>query len=193
MPEAPAFCDSCGSIFGSGFHFEESTNIILSGCTSICPYCGGIGRIPDGVYNFVGSTIELLTGPQRSVTELQLLARILKEAKEKKSSFDEVSTALKKEVPELSSISDILPRSRTELYAFITIILSIIGLVIAARSKNETPQIEVQQVINNVVNQSNVKGGKVRQRPPANKRNKIGRNEPCPCGSRRKYKKCCGA
>jgi len=22
---------------------------------------------------------------------------------------------------------------------------------------------------------------------------KVGRNDPCPCGSRRKYKKCCGA
>jgi uncharacterized protein YecA (UPF0149 family) len=22
--------------------------------------------------------------------------------------------------------------------------------------------------------------------------NKVGRNEPCPCGSGRKYKKCCG-
>ncbi|MDD4439163.1 MAG: SEC-C metal-binding domain-containing protein [Tissierellia bacterium] len=24
------------------------------------------------------------------------------------------------------------------------------------------------------------------------KSNKIGRNEPCPCGSGKKYKKCCG-
>ncbi|MGN1105021.1 MAG: SEC-C metal-binding domain-containing protein [Huintestinicola sp.] len=27
--------------------------------------------------------------------------------------------------------------------------------------------------------------------PPAKKK-KIGRNEPCPCGSGKKYKKCCG-
>ncbi|HCS11656.1 MAG TPA: hypothetical protein DIV40_09390 [Clostridiales bacterium] len=25
------------------------------------------------------------------------------------------------------------------------------------------------------------------------KKEKIGRNEPCPCGSGKKYKKCCGA
>ena len=29
--------------------------------------------------------------------------------------------------------------------------------------------------------------------PPITKQAKIGRNEPCPCGRGRKYKKCCGA
>ncbi|HKL25871.1 MAG TPA: SEC-C metal-binding domain-containing protein [Desulfuromonadales bacterium] len=35
---------------------------------------------------------------------------------------------------------------------------------------------------------------KVTNRPPAPVRRaeKIGRNDPCPCGSGRKYKKCCG-
>ena len=27
--------------------------------------------------------------------------------------------------------------------------------------------------------------------PPAEKKEKIGRNEPCPCGSGKKHKKCC--
>lgn len=29
--------------------------------------------------------------------------------------------------------------------------------------------------------------------PPLHARRKVGRNDPCPCGSGRKYKKCCGA
>ena len=28
---------------------------------------------------------------------------------------------------------------------------------------------------------------------PSNSNNKVGRNDPCPCGSGKKYKKCCGA
>jgi uncharacterized protein YecA (UPF0149 family) len=28
--------------------------------------------------------------------------------------------------------------------------------------------------------------------PPVRRPPKVGRNEPCPCGSGRKYKKCCG-
>ena len=33
--------------------------------------------------------------------------------------------------------------------------------------------------------------GSVAKKPTVNK-NKIGRNDPCPCGSGKKYKKCCG-
>jgi preprotein translocase subunit SecA len=30
-------------------------------------------------------------------------------------------------------------------------------------------------------------------RPPGSPSDKVGRNDPCPCGSGKKYKKCCGA
>ncbi|MEG1687865.1 MAG: SEC-C metal-binding domain-containing protein, partial [Angelakisella sp.] len=30
-------------------------------------------------------------------------------------------------------------------------------------------------------------------RRPVRVANKVGRNDPCPCGSGKKYKKCCGA
>ena len=36
-------------------------------------------------------------------------------------------------------------------------------------------------------------GSSVQQQPVLNKANKVGRNELCPCGSGKKYKKCCGA
>lgn len=36
-------------------------------------------------------------------------------------------------------------------------------------------------------------GGKVGAKPPPRQVVKIGRNDPCPCGSGKKYKKCCGA
>ena len=33
----------------------------------------------------------------------------------------------------------------------------------------------------------------VRTSQPIRVENKVGRNDPCPCGSGKKYKKCCGA
>ena len=30
------------------------------------------------------------------------------------------------------------------------------------------------------------------QKQPVRKGQKVGRNDPCPCGSGKKYKKCCG-
>jgi preprotein translocase subunit SecA len=35
--------------------------------------------------------------------------------------------------------------------------------------------------------------GTVRRRPVVNRGRQIGRNDYCPCGSGKKYKKCCGA
>jgi preprotein translocase subunit SecA len=36
-------------------------------------------------------------------------------------------------------------------------------------------------------------GGKMpEKRTPVRKAEKVGRNDPCPCGSGKKYKKCCG-
>ena len=34
--------------------------------------------------------------------------------------------------------------------------------------------------------------GQVKNKTVVNKERKVGRNEPCPCGSGKKYKKCCG-
>jgi preprotein translocase subunit SecA len=36
-------------------------------------------------------------------------------------------------------------------------------------------------------------GGSGPQKPTARSSTKVGRNDPCPCGSGKKYKKCCGA
>ena len=38
-----------------------------------------------------------------------------------------------------------------------------------------------------------VSGGIVDPKQPTRQVSKVGRNEPCPCGSGKKYKKCCGA
>lgn len=49
--------------------------------------------------------------------------------------------------------------------------------------------LERKKVSNNVTEAG---GGEVKKQPVRNASRKIGRNEPCPCGSGLKYKKCCG-
>src|SRR5690606_5768562 len=45
---------------------------------------------------------------------------------------------------------------------------------------------EAEEVINGTIDQA----GSVQ---PVRREAKVGRNDPCPCGSGKKYKKCCGA
>lgn len=191
----PAVCDNCGAIFASGIEAINSTNITFSNCgAGPCPACGGMGHIPDGVYNFVGNTIELLSGPARTASELQRLADILRKARKRKASLEEVAREIEGEVPELSTlIKDILPKNRSELYAFLALILSAISLILSQLASKEPGKVEINNVIKNIYQQAPIQ--QKHQTPtqvlPERKKNKTGHNESCPCGSGKKYKKCC--
>jgi putative acetyltransferase len=154
-----------------------------------------MGHIPDGVFNFVGNTIEILSAPRRTIDELSRLARVLREAREKKQSPEEVAATIRKEVPELARLADFLPKTRAELYSFLALIVAVITLLTqGGQSGGNTSNVTVNQTINQVFVETD-KAAKpnekvapqVKQATP-----KVGRNEPCPCGSGKKYKKCCG-
>ena len=202
MPHLPAFCNSCGSVFKSGIYVENSIDIGFSNCSAgPCPVCGGMGHIPDGVYNFIGDTIELLSGSQRTVAELKRLAIILSEARKDRLSSEEIISKVDKELPELNTFKDILPKNRNELYSFIGLIISIIMMFLTMTNSSQKSEITINQVINHIYEQQNVmvENQHINQiieagtkRAEKSKNRKIGRNEPCPCGSGKKYKFCCG-
>jgi hypothetical protein len=182
---------------------ENSIDIGFSNCSAgPCPTCGGVGHIPDGVYNFIGDTIELLSCPQRTVAELKRLALILSEAREEKLSPEEIIGKVNNELPGLNSFKDILPKNRNELYSFIGLIISIIMLLLTMTNNNShKSEITINQVVNHIYEQQNVVVEKQQiyqiietdtKRIEKSTNRKIGRNERCPCGSGKKYKFCCG-
>jgi len=188
----PAFCDTCGAVFNSGIVVENATNITFVGNRSgPCPVCGGMGHIPDGVFNFVGNTIQILSAPQRTVSELSRLTQIIREAREKKETPEEVAKKIREELPELASLADLLPKTRGELYSFLALIVAVIALITqSGRSENRTTNITVNQTINQMFVETE-RHAKLPQ-PQQRAAKKVGRNEPCPCGSGKKYKHCCG-
>lgn len=182
MPSIPAFCDTCGAIFNSGFFAENSTNVTFSGCQAgPCPKCGGIGHIPDGVFNFIGDTIEILSAPKRTLKELAQLTKILQNAKAEESA-EAIAERIRQEVPGLSKLADLLPKNRSELYGFLALILTVIQLM--SQSPQPTTTVTVNQVIQQVSQSSPTGQAKKPKR-------KLGRNELCFCGSGKKHKRCC--
>ena len=188
MPSVPAFCDTCGTVFSSGIFVENSTNISFAGNRSgPCPRCGGMGHVPDGVFNFIGNTIEILSAPERTIAELTHLARILAEAKAKSETREQVASRIEKEVPSLSKLAKLLPENRSELYGFLAVVLAAVQLFTQTPAAPSSTTVNVTQVIQQVI---------VEPTPPmaaSPRTKKVGRNEPCPCGSGTKYKRCCGA
>ncbi|MBA4116603.1 MAG: SEC-C domain-containing protein [Rubrobacter sp.] len=150
-----------------------------------CPACGERGRVLGGTYEFAQNAISLLQGTERTRSELEKLARIFRTARERGAGVEEVKAEVERVVPELSSVSNMLPKNRNELYAFIGMILAALALMLEAMNAGETPQIEIKQVIEQTVVQTDpAQGGRLGQ--------KVGRNEMCPCGSGQKFKRCHG-
>ncbi|MBF4692021.1 hypothetical protein [Fusibacter ferrireducens] len=131
----PAFCDNCGAIFKSGFEFENCRLISLRGNKSgPCPSCGGMGHIPDGVFNFLDGTIELLSGPYVSQMELERLSSVIRASIKNKEDINQIQERIENESGEVSKLADLLPHSRSELYAFLTLILVIIQILMSNNS-----------------------------------------------------------
>jgi hypothetical protein len=186
----PMFCDSCGNAFPSGVAIDSATrvtNLSFSNYTAECPRCGGIGRIPDGVYNFIDGTLTVLHAPERSIKELKRLAEILKAARADPHKAADLEQKIQTEVPAFAQLLDKWkPKTAGDRYALIGILLAAVGLVIAMReSSKPTTTVTVHQVIANTYVQAPAAAPKAHSK-------KVGRNEPCPCGSGKKYKRCCG-
>jgi DNA-binding transcriptional MerR regulator len=191
MTRVPAVCDKCGAFFPSPIEAQNATHITFANvAVGPCPKCGGNGHVPDGTYNFIGTAIEFLGGPERSRRDLERLAAVLHDAKRRGASIEEIREAVKKETPELKSLTDLLPTTRTELYAFIAIIISILSLLLSQSRAETRTTIEVNQVINNVIEAQGGSTEAPSKWDPSDKYKNVGRNDPCPCGSGKKYKHC---
>jgi len=156
-----------------------------------------MGHIPDGVFSVVGNTIKLLSGPNRTIDDLRKLSSVLLKAQQENLSKEQVEQEIEQTVPELKSISDILPKTRKELYQFLTLIIAAIALLITSfNTFKVSPPTEkqIQEMINKSIEKSMEIPSRTVQPSIENKtspQKKIGRNQPCYCGSGKKFKKCC--
>ena len=187
MPRVPAICDSCETIFPSGFVFENSYNVSLSGNTSgPCPKCGGMGHLIEGVFNFVGSTIELVSSSNRSKYDLARLKSLIRKAQSKPDPAAFV-LGIQNEFPEFSGVLSSLPHNRSELYAFLSFLLALLTYLQSCKAK----PVQSPPTINNFFNSYYSSTQPPVQRPLVPE-TKVGRNDKCPCGSGIKFKKCHG-
>lgn len=186
----PAFCGTCGAVFRSGIVVEKFTDETPAGNSGApCPVCGRMGNVPGGVFNFLGNTIEILSAPQRTTDELTRLVEILSEASEKRESPDVIVEVINGELPGLSGLADLLPKTRAGLNSYISMTVAVSVLIWQTRTDADGARnITVEQALNHIFNQTNISAESLGPQL----RSRVRRNESCPCGSGRKYKRCCG-
>lgn len=133
MPTAPlpVYCERCNVILPIPMYVSISggASVTIQGCTSHCPRCGGVAAILQGVYTALSDTAVAITSGKVSPGDVRRLVAILESAPAREASSDQVAQQVKTEVPELSSIADVLPRTRNELYAFLVVLIGGLSLL----------------------------------------------------------------
>jgi SEC-C motif len=164
-----------------------------------CPECGGTSRILDGAYNVVGDTLELLQGPERTVSELERLREILRVARESGASAEEVRSTVQREFPDWGQALSkwLVPKTPADLTGYLMLIIAVISMILGNKQAGQTINIEAEQVINNITivpEEAPTVPEQPQAAPSSNPAygEKIGRNEPCPCESGVKFKQCHG-
>ena len=88
MKTVIAICEnkSCETVFTvpNLMNISGSSKIQFTGVKlGPCPECGSNGNIPDGVYQMIDNSLELIKGPQESVDILLKIQQILQDFKAK--------------------------------------------------------------------------------------------------------------
>ena len=150
-----------------------------------------MGHVPDGVFNFIGNTIEILSAPERTVSELLGLAALLREARTKGENREQVAARIEKELPSLSVLAKLLPTNKNELYGFLGFVIAAVTFYTQPGDKPPSQTVvNVTQIVQQITTEHSQNQSQIRSSP---ERKKQGRNEPCQCRSGKKFKKCCGS
>lgn len=156
MPIIPAFCERCGAVMSSGIFVENCLNVSLSeNRCGPCPNCGGEGRVLDGIFNVSKDLIEVVAAPSWTIERLESLAKTLVMLRKSNVQPEEAAEKLKQESPELAGVADALPKTRMELYAFLTMLLMAVSVLLSQCSREQAgTEIRNEVNIQNVVNQA---------------------------------------
>jgi SEC-C motif len=173
---------------------------------SPCPYCGGEGHIPDGIYNTAAEGIRVFATSPRSAQSLALLRILLEEARNRKASGAQVADAIDQRAPEFKSLASFLRKfGRSDVIALITLLVLLISwyqsnkdsaaqldAIKAQTQATQAQTTELERIYNAIISQVQVPE-KQPVDPATGAPTKLGRNDTCWCGSGKKFKRCHGS
>ena len=203
----PAECGSCSYLYPSGYGFDPADAGIEVSMTVFenaevlepCPMCGRHrSRVLAGEYQLVRDADKLLQGSGRDATELGRLVEFLQSSQGRNGSADEVRERAKEEIPELSElVEELLSASaaRIDVSTWHTLLVATLRALETRADDASDDKLQPSQVIYDSVNRYNVTTVQpsAETKDQQHEAHKVGRNDPCPCGSGKKYKKCHGS
>ena len=192
-----AFCENpgCGAIFqasgiigGAG----SATVHIVNSQFGPCPTCGGVGRIPDGVYQYANNVVSFLSGPETTVQILREVQDILRAARTNNSSTADIERDVASVSSTVAQAIKGAPKSEN-VVQWLSLLIAIIGLAIQIHSTYfKSDDLEAKLLEHILQENKYLLDQTTKALPYKRSEPKIPRNAPCPCGSGKKFTKCCG-
>lgn len=190
MPLIPAICDTCERVWvPNAIGLEGASSVrIENSRVSPCPYCGGVGHFPDGLYSATDETLRVVATSASSAESLERLRLILKAAQANNATADEVASSIAEQAPEYALLADVITRLRgVPIMAWLILVLTIVALAQADSTDRRLKAIEgkVDRVYQAIQSQAPPISASPTATPSAaaNSVPKVGRNDLCPCGS----------
>jgi SEC-C motif len=208
MAAIPVVCQQCKRLWVTTNFIGGTGNVritMIDNTVSPCPYCGGTGKVPNGVYELANGVVRYLASGAVSVADLRRLQDVLRDAQQQHARPAQVVQEIKRKVPSAEGITASFgSQASIALAAWLTVLIGLITLILMTRTQSggtSLTQTQVEQAVEQALKDAHVGGQQasdpsaspsVAASPSARPTGKVGWNHHCPCGSRRKYKKCCG-
>jgi hypothetical protein len=152
VPPILAICEACGAVFPSGFNIEGGSATMVGNKAGPCPRCGEMGLIPDGIYEFAGETLRIISAWDRD--RLDRLADALSHASTQPDRRRATEAVLAAE-PELRPLAQrlLIPRDAGQFYGFVAVLVAALALMQSCRS-DPTIQINPTIIVDTAVSQT---------------------------------------
>ena len=101
-----------------------------------------MGHIPDGVYDGIANVLTLVSGPESSVGEIRKLAALLRRARQKNLSPEEIVEEIKSKTPKFAPLGEFISsrQSRMEMIGWLGLVLMPLSLLLSkCESEAEPP------------------------------------------------------
>jgi hypothetical protein len=138
-------------VFPSGFSLNNAIRTKFTDCTCPCPRCGNVGHIPDGVFDFVGDSVKVISDANISTEVLQGLVNAINAyMTDPSASREQITEEIKRRAPGLSPLLAAFPHNRVEWYAFLGLLVAFLTLWVTWQVSHQPtpPTIEIfEQVI----------------------------------------------
>ncbi len=201
MVGLPAVCHSCGFRFQSNaISLGEGTSVTMTGSKVTCPRCHRMADFQDGTFKVQDGVLHALRGVDLNRERVETMAVVAKLLQEGAITQDVAASQLGEHAPGVAGVFNSLPVPlRRAFIFFLATVLQILAAQYVAeeRDKSATPA-DVEQAVERALEKhghENALPVTMPRREPARqprRAEKVGRNDPCPCGSGRKHKRCCG-